>query len=290
MEKEWIRCNACGADDFQKISTVGEWQIGRCAHCSLVYVNPIPFFSASAEFSEISVGFEHTSCLRQEDSPTFLDYERRQLLDQFKLAVRFGRVLPNPLRMLDVGCGLGAAVRAAVDLGWDAVGVDIDPQLINLGRRRFGVDLRLATLRDAGLEGSRFQFIRLRDVIEHLPDPYATLVQVRRLLAADGVVLVVTPNENGLPPRLRRLFGGPRNTIASVPPPHHLHGFCADTLQRMARRAGLKPLLMRTARPFDPMYAPPARIRSARHPLHWFVGRFAETIRMGSILIVWLVA
>lgn len=290
MKKTWIRCNACGSDAFRSLIAVGEWQIGRCARCSLIYVNPMPFFEATAEFSEISAGFEFTRARLQEDLLSGLDYERRQLRGQRERATRFGRLWSCPPRMLEVGCGTGAAVRAAADLGWEAVGVDIDPQLIDLGRRRFDVDLRPATLRDAGLEGSRFQFIRLRDVIEHLPDPYATLVQVRRLLAADGVALVVTPNVNGLPARLRRLLGRTRGMIATVPPPHHLHGFCTGTLRRMARRAGLEPLVVTTVRPVDPLYAPPARLVAARHPLRWLALGLAEKIGMGSILAAWLVA
>jgi uncharacterized Zn finger protein len=55
MNKKWIHCNACGADAYKKLSKVGEWNIGKCTKCGLIYVNPIPFFEPTTDFSGVIV-------------------------------------------------------------------------------------------------------------------------------------------------------------------------------------------------------------------------------------------
>ena len=286
MEKVWIKCNSCGADSFQELSSVGEWHIGRCSQCSLIYVNPTPFFNASEDFSEMSLDFQYTQYMHLQISQKTLDFERQQMRWQLAQATSLGAT-PTQGRLLDVGCGSGASVRAAVDLGWEALGIDIDPQLIKHGREQLGVDLRSTTLLEAGLPDTAFDFIRLRDVIEHLPNPYDILLEIRRLLAPHGVVLIVTPNENGLPTRARLLLGKERNRVATVPPPHHLHGFEPSTLQRILERAGLSVQQITTTTPVDRRYVTSNNMRSTNQYLYRLIWRSSKALGMGSVLVAW---
>jgi len=287
-EKIRIQCNACGADMFQPLSTVGEWEIGRCRRCSLIYVNPAPFFEPSNEFSDISVDFQYTQYMRQPITPAILEFERQQLRHQVGLLKRFSANMPAQGRLLEVGCGSGASVRAAVDLGWDAIGIDIDPVLIQLGREQLKVDVRATTLLKAGLDEASLDFIRLRDVIEHLPNPYETLLEIKRLLAPNGVALIVTPNEGGLPTQVRLLLGKKRDKVATVPPPHHLHGFTPDTLRRIFDRVGLRTHVITTTPPFDPDYVTSNNMRSADRRLLTWIWSGARLLGRGSVLVGWV--
>jgi len=273
---------------FQPLSRVGEWEIGRCRQCSLIYVNPAPFFEPSNEFSEISVDFQYTQYMRQPITPAILDFERRQLQSQFARLAQLSRNMPDRGRLLEVGCGSGASVRAAVDLGWDAIGIDIDPLLIQLGREQLGVDVRATTLLKAGLEEGSLDFIRLRDVIEHLPNPYETLLEIKRLLAPGGVALIVTPNEGGLPTQVRLLLGKKRDRVATVPPPHHLHGFTPNTLRRLFDRVGLRTRIITTTTPVDPTYVTSNNMRSAGFNWMNLVWSGARLIGRGSVLVGWV--
>ena len=80
MQVRQIACNACGAEQFAPVSTVGEWTIGQCRACGLVFVNPAPYFDATDEFSEMSRAFEYTEYMHQPISPEILAFERQQLL------------------------------------------------------------------------------------------------------------------------------------------------------------------------------------------------------------------
>jgi 2-polyprenyl-3-methyl-5-hydroxy-6-metoxy-1,4-benzoquinol methylase len=285
---EWIPCNACGADDPRELSVVGDWHINACNRCSLVYVNPVPFFEPSREFSEMSLEFQYTR-FQQNVTDEVLRHDEAQFRRQAALAARYAGRHVGAGAFFDLGCGSGSTVRVASMMGWDATGLDIDPALVEIGRRQLGADLRCGTLPDASLPSGRFDFVRLRDVIEHLPNPLAVLVEIARLLAPGGVVLIATPNEGSLPTRARELLGIPRSTVATVNPPHHLHGFTPRTLDRIVRRAGLRPVALETTTPLDDLYVTARNVREGGLNLRtvtWHVGRL---LGMGSMLVCWAV-
>jgi 2-polyprenyl-3-methyl-5-hydroxy-6-metoxy-1,4-benzoquinol methylase len=291
VETRGIACNACGADRFVALSSVDTWTIGRCGDCGLVYVNPAPFFEPTDEFSGMSRAFEYTEYMHQPISDAILAFERRQLEANREVVGSLGGGPAEPggqLRFLDVGCGSGAAVRAAADLGWEATGIDIDPQLTAEGRAQLGVDLRCGLIVGSGLPAGSYDFIKMRDVIEHLPNPLEVLGAVRELLAPGGVLLLVTPNEGGLATRARVALGRRRALVATVPPPHHLHSFAPRSLEMIMRRAGFRPCSTLSTTPADWRYVTSHNLERARQapllrPL-WGIG---SGVGMGAVLVSW---
>lgn len=289
MKTQWIPCNACGTDAYQPLSSVGQWHIGNCTSCGLVYLNPAPFFEPTAEFSTVSKGFQYTRYMHETITPKIFAYEREQLRNQQREIVRIsGKPLPPATRYLEVGCGSGASVRAASDLGWEATGIDIDPELIATGIEQHGADLHCTPLLLGGFEFESFDFIRLRDVIEHLPDPYESLLEIHRLLRPGGIALFVAPNEGALLNRLRLLLGFKRGMIAWAEPPHHIHGFNPATLQRILKRAGFNILETKTTTPVDPNYVTSNNMRSANRRGLVSIWESARMLGMGNFLVGWV--
>lgn len=287
MKSDWISCNTCGADDYRVLNQVGEWSIGQCSCCHTVYVNPVPIFAPDNTFSEVSKEFQYTRFMHEEITPEILQHDGAQLQSHcIEIGRLTGQIKPK-LRFLDVGCGSGASVKAATDAGWSAVGVDLDPQLIASGIRQFAVDLRCTPLLDAGLPDASFDFVRLRDVIEHLPNPYAVLLEIKRILAPGGTVLLATPNQGGLPARLRLWLGGGHTRVATVPPPHHLHGFTPETLSRILKRSGLELLEVKTSTPVDPSYVTANNMRALSHPANVLFWKVCQWAGQGSMVVVW---
>lgn len=288
MKTQWISCNACGSDAYQPLSSVDEWNIGNCARCGLIYLNPAPFFEPTPEFSAVSKGFQYTRYMHEKITPQIFAYESAQLRSQLREISRLTRQTFPVMRYLEVGCGSGASVRAATDLGWEATGIDIDPELIGTGIAQHSADLRCTPLLQSGFDAGSFDFIRLRDVIEHLPNPYASLLEIQRLLRPGGIALFVAPNEGALLNRLRLLLGFQRAMIAWAEPPHHIHGFSPATLQRILQRAGFKILQMKTTTPVDPKYVTSNNMRSANRPDLISVWEVTRMLGMGNFLVGWV--
>lgn len=90
-------------------------------------------------------------------------------------------------KLLDVGCGLGAFIGAAVERGIDAWGQDVADIGIEKDRIYRG------ELADVAFPTDSFDVVTVHDVLEHLIDPIATLREIRRLLKRPGKLIVDFP-------------------------------------------------------------------------------------------------
>lgn len=100
----------------------------------------------------------------------------------------------TPGRLLDVGSALGLLLEVARERGWEVTGVEVSRHAVALARGRLGAGVvHLGRLEDAPLAEASFDAITLTDVLEHLPDPVASLRRCRELLAPGGRLLITTP-------------------------------------------------------------------------------------------------
>jgi SAM-dependent methyltransferase len=114
--------------------------------------------------------------------------------------VEFGRALidyadPAPgARLLDVGAGRGAVVRAALARGCEVTAVDAAPGMV----RRLRADFPTVTVErmDAhrfDLPGASFDVVTAGFVLDLLSDPVAALAEMRRVLRPGGVIALSIP-------------------------------------------------------------------------------------------------
>ena len=134
-------------------------------------------------------------------------------------------------RLLDVGCGNGFFLSTAQACGWDAVGVDPDPQAVINGVNR-GVEVRCGGIEQFDSKEQVFDAITLSHVIEHVHDPVATLKSCWRLLKPGGCLWLETPNIDSYG---RRRYGG---SWRGLEPPRHLVLFTWRSLVSSLSRAG----------------------------------------------------
>ncbi|MGF6738514.1 class I SAM-dependent methyltransferase [Paraburkholderia atlantica] len=106
-------------------------------------------------------------------------------------------------KVLDIGCGTGNGVIAALKLGAKcAVGVDRDAKEFGYPyfeevAAEFGVDTRSAVLLEADVFKTSFfdggfDVVMMYDAIEHVPDPKSFIDMCGRYLRPGGLALVVT--------------------------------------------------------------------------------------------------
>jgi len=127
---------------------------------------------------------------------THIEEDRHHWYFQGRLAVLLGvleRVLPAPpLRLLELGCGTGNVLGALGRFG-EAVGVELDPQLRDVGRAA-GLDIRAGALPDdIPIAEGWADAVLLLDVIEHLDDDLGSLRAAARFVRPGGAVIVTVP-------------------------------------------------------------------------------------------------
>lgn len=146
---------------------------------------------------------------------------RRILLDQLRALA-----LPEPARILDVGCGAGANLQAMQGLG-NAYGIDMSPEAIVWASERCPNRVALGSLpNDIPFPGP-YDLITMFDVLEHIEDEQAALHAVREQLKPSGYLVLTVP-------AYQWLWSG--HDVAS----HHYRRYTRGRLQTALRAASFQ--------------------------------------------------
>ena len=101
--------------------------------------------------------------------------------------------------ILDAGCGTGYGAAYLASRGAKRVlGVDLAPEAIEYSRIHYEDDSVSFSVMDCaslGFPDETFDAVVSLEVIEHLADPEPYLSEMRRVLKADGVFILSTPNK-----------------------------------------------------------------------------------------------
>ena len=213
------------------------YRVMRCRSCELLYTRPVP----TAEELESLYG---SGYYVQNESKRLSDLPRR-LFERSVLRWRrrvLGRARPG--RILDFGCGNGRFLEELLARGWDVCGVELSATAADLAERR-GVPVLRGPLEDASLPEGSFDVVTLWHSLEHLAEPVATLRRLRRLLRADGTLVVEVPNSAS--PAFR-LLGADWEALDL---PRHLQHFTPETAERLLDAAGFRPVRRRDVHHWD---------------------------------------
>jgi len=133
--------------------------------------------------------------------------------------------------LLDVGCGNGAFLRLAREMGWNVTGLDFDPEAVEQARNA-GFEAIVGGVEALDTVADRYDVITLSHVIEHVGDPNDTLACLYRLLKPGGMLWLETPNLGSLG---HQLYG---RDWRGLEPPRHLVLCNAQSLRTTLSRTG----------------------------------------------------
>jgi 2-polyprenyl-6-hydroxyphenyl methylase/3-demethylubiquinone-9 3-methyltransferase len=105
-------------------------------------------------------------------------------------------------RVLDVGCGGGLLCEALARAGAQVTGIDLAPGMIEVARlhaaaENLQIDYRLEDAQALAASASgQFDIVTCMEMLEHVPQPAATLAALAHLVRPGGAVFVSTINRN----------------------------------------------------------------------------------------------
>lgn len=241
----------------------GSWSLTKCSSqfCGLIWMNPMPlsedigkayetyYTHASQDgasqpggvlkqlYQKIKRGYLAGEYGYQTSPKSTLFEVLGKLLYLFPVRrsdvdddIRCLHAVPHGL-LLDIGCGSGDWLVSMRELGWEVEGVDFDENAVKAAMLK-GLRVHCGTLDAQDYPDECIDAITLNHVIEHVPDPVATLIECRRILKKDGRLILYTPNSASLG---HRLFG---EHWRGLEPPRHLHLFSPSSIRALLLLAG----------------------------------------------------
>ena len=139
-------------------------------------------------------------------------------------------------RWMDVGFGNGALLFAAEEWGYSTLGLDLRPSTVE-SLRALGFEARCQALGEVDEPGG-FDVLSLCDTLEHMPFPGAELPHARRLLKADGLLVLSMPNLDCMAWRQLDAQGANPYWIEL----EHYHNFSRRRLYTLLEEHGFRPL------------------------------------------------
>lgn len=180
------------------------------------------------------------SSLLHKLNPVRLKYLRDQI-DQHWQGDECSRTPLEGKQALDVGCGGGLLTEPLRRMGAEVTGIDASPEVIAVAREHaqtMGLDIDYRSGDVQELDG-QFDLITAMEVVEHVAEPAAFIEALARRLAADGLLMLSTPNATAWSKLLMITIGEglghiPRGT-------HDFDKFIApDRMKALLADAGLK--------------------------------------------------
>ena len=234
MSAAAIDCNLCGAHDSTLLTTKDGFQVRRCRRCSLVFVGNPPDQTFLSRHYSFDAGYHD----ELKTNPASVEFHEAEARRNLALLTRYRQ----GGTLLDIGCSTGLFLAKARAAGWVVRGNEYSADSAQVARTAHGLDVVSGALQPGSFAAASFDVVTLWDVLEHVPDPQSTLRLAASLLKPAGLLVVKTPNVDGLYPRwsLKALpyvgfWGHPE-------PPGHLFQFSVRTLGRMVSAAGLDPV------------------------------------------------
>lgn len=122
--------------------------------------------------------------------PDFHAYEKNLCVTcLLPLLARLGVALDGK-SVLDVGCGYGGVLAGLGERFRlrEALGIDLDPEMIRVGREKCQPEVRLDNCDFFALEGGVYDLILMRDVLEHIVNVERALAKAAALLNPGGII------------------------------------------------------------------------------------------------------
>ena len=246
-------CPLCGLNNKEIIAWGREHEfentthdlffVVKCLDCGMVYLNPTP------DDSTLNIIYpDNYYCYKEQDAAlsskkSLLSSLKNILNNYIGFPSQIKKIIKSshenneePLRVLDIGCGTGAAldVFKQVSAGQvEGTGLDISGKALEIVAKK-GFKTIHSSIEKAFLLKKYFDIVYSSNVIEHISDPAGMIKKAAQSLKPNGIFLCETPNFGSLDARLFYKSGH----WGGFHFPRHWNFFTLNTFRKIAEKNG----------------------------------------------------
>jgi SAM-dependent methyltransferase len=179
---------------------LSEWKC--CGRCGFVHQNPRPSTSALQDF--YAKGQYHPPEVPA-NVKDYVDFATWYYAEKVDYAVRLSG-LPQG-RVLEIGCGLGGALRLFAERGWTAIGIEPDPTQAAYASGTLGLPGVQQRLVDRTLRVEpKVHLIFSNHAFEHFADLQSVMLGLSEVLEIGGCIFTAVPTYYANRSRLSKLW------------------------------------------------------------------------------------
>lgn len=198
-------CPVCGSSSFERAfgaddlhhETTTNVTVEKCHECSAGFTNPRPTREGILDF--YPAGYEqHQGHTEGGIDSSFVSRSLRASFRPLRELLSPPRRveladIEGPGRVLDVGCGRGRFLSSMAERGWEAHGIDVERDAIDITNDNAGVSATRSRIQDYEAR-EPFDLLTMWHTLEHIHNPQEVLDSAAKLLRTTGRLLIEVPN------------------------------------------------------------------------------------------------
>ena len=238
--KEITTCLICGSAEQElflvcKDHTVSqkEFQIKRCKSCGFKFTSPRPNDEDLGQYYKAESYVSHSDTKKGLINTLYHWARSYTLIKKLQLVMHYTGLKKG--RILDYGAGTGAFLDTCKKNGWDAIGIEPDPDARKVMAEKFSIS-SYPVLTDAIAQKALYDFdaITAWHVLEHVPDLKETITTLRNSLKEKAKLIVAVPNPTSYDAIVYK------ESWAAYDVPRHLWHFAPANMERLMKDMGFK--------------------------------------------------
>lgn len=250
-----------------------EFAIDQCMACGFKFTNPIPDLEEIHKYYESTAYISHSNVNEGLVNKIYQQVRNFTLRNKSKLIKHYVR----EGQILDIGCGTGEFLNKMQQSMFLATGIEPNPDAQRFAKRNYG----LAVFDEAdinGLQKKFFNVITLWHVLEHVYNLNERIVQIKEIIAEDGILIVAVPNPLSWDARHYGKFW------AAYDCPRHLYHFDQIAISKLFNKYGFE-IIKQKPMYFDAFYVSMLSEKYQQSKLPFFKGMMNGLISNISAII-----
>ena len=231
---ENVNCNICSSHEIELVLKAKdyrfklgskEFNLVKCKCCSLIYINPQPTKNEIIKFYPLKRYYPSGTLITKLVSD-FILRRAEKIVKKYK---KHGR-------LLDIGCGGGDFLGKMKHNKFVLYGIDISTEACNIAKNKVGNSAEIinSELKHCSFPDNFFDVITLWHVLEHVKNPMRLLIETKRILKNDGILIIGLPNIDSIAFKIFKKYW------IDLDIPRHYYHFSLLTISNLLKVTGLK--------------------------------------------------
>jgi 2-polyprenyl-3-methyl-5-hydroxy-6-metoxy-1,4-benzoquinol methylase len=243
LKRKSIQCAVCGSYKTKNafyarnlhgrhvIEKKKRFNIFRWKRCNALFVSNINIDDETFYIKYYSEGYYNPDSIGSFELANKMAILLERISYRLKEKLILRSIKQIPVSILDVGCGSGIFLSYLNKNKFDRYGLEINDEGVRICKKK-NIPVISTDLMKTNFQDKKYNVVTLIHVLEHLPSPVEILKKINKIIASDGVLVLVVPNN--------RSFGCKigRENWFHLDCPRHLFIPSKETIKWLAEASG----------------------------------------------------